>query len=118
MKPTLFFAAITFMAMLLPVIATGQEVPPYSPATITGTPLKIKIDSIAAVVVKTDSLKNIKHSKRKKQLRDSTVNMPYPTNNTVVEPPYYNIYRENPKPTQRPLLPVGEIIRDIITTKK
>ena len=118
MKPTFIFAAITVIALLLTVPASAQEVQPVLPETVTDTLPKIKMDSVTAPVVKTDSLKMTKKAKHKKKENDTTAYSPYQPNNQVAKPLPYNSYKENPKPIERAPLPVGEILKDIIVPKK
>lgn len=77
---------------------------------------KIIMSRNSPVLIQKDSLK-IRKNKRKKQPIDSTYS-PYPTKNITVKPLPYNSYRENPPPSGKPPLPVGEIIRDVILPKK
>ncbi len=119
MKPTFIFTAITLAALLFTVSGTAQEVQPASPTTITDTLPKINMDSVAAPVVKTDSLKATKKSKRQKKGNDTTyINPYYQPGNTVAKPRPYNSYKEKEKLMEKPILPVGEIIKDVIVPKK
>lgn len=118
MKPTFIFAAIIVVALLLTVPVSAQVVQPASPATVKDTLPKIKMDSEAAPVVKTDSLKIIKKSKRKKKESNNTENPYYYPGNTVGKPLPYNSNKEKENPVKKPILPVGEILKDIIVPKK
>jgi hypothetical protein len=118
MKSIFIFAAFAVAILLCTIPAPAQQVQPASPEIATDSLSTIKLDSVLASVIKTDSLKTTKKKKQKKRLRDTTAYNPYPTNNAVVKPPSYNSYRENPKPLEKSPLPMGEIIRDIVVPKK
>ncbi len=109
------------LSILFPVIAihsTAQEVQPVAPAVIKDTLTKTKIASVPTFAAQTDSLKITKKSKRKKEPGDTAAYNPYQPNNTVIKPLPYNSYKEKEKPLERPILPVGDIIRDVIVPKK
>lgn len=118
MKSTFIFAVITVVVLLLTNPGSAQVVQPESPATVKDTLPKIKMDSVAAPVVKTDSLKITKKSKRKKKENNNTENPYYYSGNTVGKPLPYNSNKEKEKPVEKPMLPVGEILKDIIVPKK
>ena len=109
------------IAILLSVIAihsVAQEVQPVAPAVTTDTITKTKIDSVPTIASQTDSLKITKKPKRKKERSDTAAYNPYQPNNTVTKPLPYNSYKEKEKPLERPILPLGDIIRDVIVPKK
>ncbi len=116
MRPTFIFATISVIALLLTLSVSAQEIQPVAP--ITDTLPKIKMDSVAVPVIKTDSLKITKKSKRKKKESDNTENPYYYPGNTVGKPLPYNSYKEKEKPVEKPIIPVGEIIRDVVVPKK
>ena len=118
MKPTFIFAAITVVALVFSLLGSAQQVQPVAPATVTDTLPKIKIDSIAASVVKTGNLKTTKKAKRKKKESYITDNPYYQLGNVVVKPLPYNSNKETPKPLERAPIPVGEILKDVILPKK
>ena len=109
------------IAILFPAIAihsAAQEVQPVAPAVTTDTITKTKIDSVPTIAAQTDSLKITKKPKRKKERSDTAAYNPYQPNNTVTKPLPYNSYKEKEKPLERPILPLGDIIRDVIVPKK
>lgn len=116
MKPTFIFATISLIPLLLTLSMFAQEIQPVVPITDT-LPTK-KIDYLAAPLIKTDSLKITKKSKRKKKKSDNTENPYYYPGNTVGKPLPYNSYKEKEKPVEKSIVPVGEILKDIIVTKK
>jgi hypothetical protein len=117
MKPIFVFAAIIVIALLFTVPSSAQDVQPA--ATITDTLPKIKMDTIAAPAAKTDSPKIAKKAKRKKKDNDTAAYNPYYySGNTVGKPLPYNSNKEKEKPVEKPILPVGEIIRDAVIPKK
>jgi len=118
MKPTFIFAAITLVALLFSVLVCAQQVQPVAAATVTDTLPKIKVDSVAASIVKTDSLKTTKKAKRKKKETITTDYPYYQPGNVVVKPLPYNSSKETPKPLEKAPIPVGEILKDVILPKK
>lgn len=118
MKPTLILAAIIIIVLLATKPVAAQELPHAIPVTAADTLPTIKVDSIAAPTAKTDSLKPTKKAKRKKKRSDTGDNPYYQPGNAVVKPMPYNSTKGAANPVEKPILPVGDIIKDIIVPKK
>ena len=118
MKPTFIFAAITVVALFFSSLGSAQQVQPVAPAIVTDTLPKIKMDSIAASVLKTGNVKTTKKAKRKKKESYAAHNPYVQPGNVVVKPLPYNSNKETSKPLEKPPIPVGEILKDVILPKK
>lgn len=124
MSATFFHPTTLVILLLLAVSGNTQN---NSPDTLlaekdtVGNPVldtarKLPAPNNLVVLSRKDSLK-LKKKARKQTDPNDTIN-PYQPNNTVVKPLPYNSHKEKDKPLERPILPVGEILRDVIVPKK
>lgn len=124
MTPTFFPPTALVLLLLLTVLGNTQNNPPvYSlreKDTIgkpdVDTSSKLPTRSNLAVLSRQESLKRKKKTKKIIDTND-TIN-PYQPNKTVVKPLPYNSHKEKDKPIEKPILPLGDILRDVIVPKK
>jgi hypothetical protein len=125
MKLIYSYPALLIIALLLTIAGHAGNNPTGKTLVITDTLGKPAADTGSITSSKNspaglsqkDSLKIAKKEKRKKEKNDTTAFNPYQPN-TVVKPIPYNSPKEKEKAAEKPPVPVGEIIRDVILPKK